>query len=95
MMNEKTCEFEKMGRWDGMFASLKNEMADFHNKLYEYVYIRFFELLMNWGFTDIRLMTEIIIFEIKRFNDYKRANELEIANHIRHYYKPILGEWEK
>jgi hypothetical protein len=50
---------------------------------------------MDWGFTDISLMTELIIFEIKRFNYYKKVNELEIANHIRHYYKPILDVWKE
>jgi hypothetical protein len=39
---KKYCEFKKMGEWDSIFVELKNEIAGLHNKLYEYVYIRFF-----------------------------------------------------
>jgi hypothetical protein len=75
---------------------LKTEIAGYHNGLYKYIYERFMEILFNWEFTDIDLVTELIMFDIKRFNIYKRKlNETEIVSHIRYYYKPVLDEWER
>jgi hypothetical protein len=95
-MSKKIREFKEIDEYDEIFMDLRNEIAGYHKGLYKYVYERFLEILLNWGFTDINLVTELIMFDVKRFNIYKRKlNETEIVNHIRYYYKPVLDVWAK